>query len=144
MNYSWSTNLDSSIYKDSLSIRNKVFVEEQQVPKEMEVDEFEDLTTYVVGYLDAIPVVTARLLPTNQHTYKVQRVAVLKEYRDRQIGKKIMLEIERFAIEHNRNSLVLGAQDQAIGFYSSLGYLIDSEGYLDAGMPHHNMIKHLV
>ncbi|WP_414839963.1 GNAT family N-acetyltransferase [Carnobacterium sp. TMP28] len=144
MNYSWSTNLDSSIYKDSLSIRNNVFVEEQQVPKEMEVDEFEDLTTYVVGYLDAIPVVTARLLPTNQHTYKVQRVAVLKEYRDRQIGKKIMLEIERFAIEHNRTSLVLGAQDQAIGFYSSLGYLIDSEGYIDAGMPHHDMVKTLV
>ncbi|SEK29146.1 Predicted N-acyltransferase, GNAT family [Carnobacterium iners] len=144
MNYSWSTNLDSSIYKDSLSIRNKVFVEEQQVPQEMEVDEFEDLTTYVVGYLDAIPVVTARLLPTNQRTYKVQRVAVLKDYRDRQIGKKIMLEIERFAIEHNRTSLILGAQDQAIGFYFSLGYLINSDGYLDAGMPHHDMIKALV
>ncbi|WP_034550759.1 GNAT family N-acetyltransferase [Carnobacterium funditum] len=144
MNYFWSTDLNSTIYKDSLSIRNKVFVDEQQVPPEMEVDEFETLTTYVVGYLDSIPVVTARLLPMDQRTYKVQRVAVLKNYRGKQIGKQIMAEIERFAIEKKRVSLVLGAQDQAIGFYSSLGYSINSEGYLDAGIPHHDMIKSLV
>lgn len=141
MKYSWSNNLNSTIYKDSLSIRNKVFVYEQQVPPEMEVDEFEDQTTYVVGYLDLIPVATARLLPMEQRTYKVQRVAVLKNYRGRQLGKQIMNEIERFAIENNHTSLILGAQDHAIGFYSSLGYTINSEGYLDAGIPHHDMVK---
>lgn len=141
MKHSWSNDLNSTIYKDSLSIRNKVFVYEQQVPPEMEVDEFEDQTTYVVGYLDLIPVATARLLPMEQRTYKVQRVAVLKNYRGRQLGKQIMNEIERFAIENNYTSLILGAQDQAIGFYSSLGYTISSEGYLDAGIPHHDMVK---
>jgi predicted GNAT family N-acyltransferase len=144
MNFSWSANLNSTIYKDALSIRNKVFVDEQHVPPEMEVDEFENLATYVVGYLDSVPVVTARLLPMDQHTYKVQRVAVLKDYRGRKMGKQIMIEIERFAIENNRTSLVLGAQDQAIKFYSALGYLINSEGYLDAGISHHDMIKKLV
>ncbi len=143
MKYSWSSDLNSAIYKDSLSIRNKVFVDEQQVPPEMEVDEFEDKTTYVVGYLDSIPVVTARLLPMEQCTYKVQRVAVLKNYRGRQIGKQIMNEIEHFAIKNNYTSLILGAQDQAVGFYSSLGYTINSEGYLDAGIPHHDMVKTL-
>ncbi|MGB3161425.1 GNAT family N-acetyltransferase [Carnobacterium sp.] len=143
MIYSWSTDLNSTVYKDSLSIRNKVFVDEQNVPSEMEVDEYEALTTYVIGYLDSIPVVTARLLPMDQQTYKVQRVAVLKNYRGKQIGKKTMIEIERFAIENNRTSLILGAQDHAIEFYSSLGYLINSEGYLDAGIPHHDMIKQL-
>lgn len=143
MNFSWSTDLNSTIYKDSLSIRNTVFVDEQHVPPEMEVDEFENLATYVAGYLDSIPVVTARLLPIDQYTYKVQRVAVLKGYRGRKIGKQIMIEIERFAIENDRTSLILGAQDQAINFYVALGYLINSEGYLDAGISHHDMIKNI-
>ena len=143
MNFSWSTDLNSTIYKDSLSIRNTVFVDEQHVPPEMEVDEFENLATYVTGYLNSVPVVTARLLPIDQYTYKVQRVAVLKGYRGRKIGKQIMIEIERFAIENNRTSLILGAQDQAMNFYVSLGYLINSEGYLDAGIAHHDMIKKL-
>ena len=143
MIYSWSTDLNSTVYKNSLSIRNRVFVDEQQVPSEMEVDEYEALTTYVIGYLDSIPVVTARLLPMDKQTYKVQRVAVLKDYRGKQIGKQTMIEIERFAIENNRTSLILGAQDHAIEFYTSLGYSINSEGYLDAGIPHHDMIKQL-
>lgn len=143
MNFSWSTDLNSTIYEDSLSIRNTVFVDEQHVPPEMEVDEFENLATYVTGYLNSVPVVTARLLPIDQYTYKVQRVAVLKGYRGRKIGKQIMIEIERFAIENNRTSLILGAQDQAMNFYVSLGYLINSEGYLDAGIAHHDMIKKL-
>ena len=143
MKCSWSSDLNSTIYKDSLSIRNKVFVDEQQVPPEMEVDEFEDKTIYVVGYLDSIPVATARLLPMKQSTYKVQRVAVLKNYRGRQIGKEIMNEIEHFAIKNKYTSLILGAQDHAVGFYSSLDYKINSEGYLDAGIPHHDMVKTL-
>lgn len=144
MNFYWSNDLNSTIYKDALSIRNTVFVDEQHVPPEMEIDEFENLATYVVGYLDSVPIVTARLLSKDQHTYKVQRVAVLKDYRGRKMGKQIMIEIERFAIENNRTSLVLGAQDQAINFYSALGYLINSEDYLDAGISHHDMIKKLV
>lgn len=144
MNFSWSTNLNSTIYKDALSIRNKVFVDEQHVPPEMEVDEFENLATYVVGYLDSVPVVTARLLPIEKDTYKVQRVAVLKYYRGKKIGKQIMIEIERFTTENKRTFLVLGAQDHAIEFYTALGYSMNSEGYLDAGIPHHDMIKKLV
>ena len=143
MNFSWSSDLNSKVYKNGLTIRNRVFVKEQQVPAEMEIDELEDQTIYVVGYLDDTPVATARIFPIEQNTYKVQRVAVLSNQRGKQLGKKLMLEIERYASENSRNRLILGAQDHAIGFYSALNYSIISEGYLDAGIPHHDMEKKL-
>ncbi|MEG0443325.1 MAG: GNAT family N-acetyltransferase [Carnobacterium sp.] len=144
MHFIWTSDLTSPTYHDALQIRYTVFVGEQGVPEEMEIDELEGETDYIVGYVDDYPVATARVLPIGQDTYKIQRVAVLKHYRGKQLGKNLMLEIERYAHQNKRSYLTLGAQDHAIGFYSNLGYAIVGDGYLDAAIPHHDMKKEII
>lgn len=143
MEFKWTEDLTSQIYKDALAIRQTVFVDEQNVPEELEVDDLEEKTTHVVGYQDGVACVTARIYEVETDTYKVQRVAVLKDFRKLGIGYKIMKEIERYAKELNGKKLKLGAQDHALAFYEKAGFNVHGEGFLDAGIPHHTMIKSL-
>ncbi|WP_335338707.1 GNAT family N-acetyltransferase [Carnobacterium antarcticum] len=89
MHFIWTSDLTSPTYHDALQIRHTVFVGEQGVPEEMEIDELEGETDYIVGYVDDHPVATARVLPIGQDTYKIQRVAVLKNYRRQAIRQKL-------------------------------------------------------
>ncbi|MDO1605696.1 GNAT family N-acetyltransferase [Lactobacillus sp. YT155] len=138
-----STDLSSQVYKDALKIRYTVFVEEQAVPEDMEIDEFESISTYFVGYINDLPVVTARCYETDDNGWHVQRVATTKEYRQQGLAKELLIHIENVAQQHGYDYLILGAQDQAQGFYLKLGYQVIGDQYLDAGIEHHDMKKTL-
>lgn len=141
MEFKWTEDTSSTIYKESLAIRKKVFVEEQDVPAEMEVDELEEKTSHVVGYHEEKPCVTARIYEIEPKVYKVQRVAVLKDFRKLGNGYNIMGEIERYVKELGGQKLKLGSQDHAISFYEKVGFMVHGEGFMEAGIPHHTMIK---
>lgn len=143
MEFIWTTDLSSNLYKDAIKIRKKVFVEEQLVPPELEIDDLEDQTIHVIGYLENKPVSTARVYKKNTTTFKIQRVAVLRDFRKKNLGHELMMEIERYARIMKFNTLMLDAQDHALTFYEKLGYQVDGEGFMDAGIPHHLMIKKL-
>lgn len=135
--------LHSKIYHDNLNLRRKVFVEEQHVPENLEIDEFEPISTYFTGYLENTPVVTARIFPTKDNGWHIQRVATKKEYRKKGLAKELLEYIENLAKSQSINYLILGAQDQAQEFYLKLGFKVSSEQYLDAGIAHHNMKKNI-
>ena len=139
MNYIWTEDLQSNSYKDALKIRKIVFVEEQNVPLELEIDDLEEKTIYVTGYLNDKALATARIYETSPGTYKVQRVALLNNYRGKGLGIDLMNEIKQYAAKNNGKKLVLDAQDHALPFYKKLGYTICSEGFMDAGIPQHSM-----
>lgn len=142
LTFETTKNIDSQIYLDSLSIRRKVFIEEQHVDPDIEIDEKEAACTHIVGYNDnQQPIVTARLYPLSSHAYKIQRVAVLKEYRGKHYGQEILAKIDDIAQREGIKNLHLGAQNQAISFYEQLGYVIDGEEYEEAGILHHDMKK---
>lgn len=142
MDFTWTTDLSSAAYKDALTIRKKVFVDEQNVPMELEIDELEDQALHVVGYLNGTPISTARIYEKYPQTYKIQRVAVDSNLRGQKRGVQLMQEVERYAKEIGGTSLVLDAQDYAIPFYERLGFFIsDEKGFMDAGIPHHSMKK---
>lgn len=141
MKMKWTDDTRSAIYKDALAIRYTVFVDEQHVPVDLEIDELEDLSLHLVLYKAKQPVATARIYKLADDTYKVQRVAVLKEDRTSGIGTLLMKEIEKKASELRAKSLTLGSQNSAIPFYEKLGYHISSEEFMDAGIPHHSMRK---
>lgn len=141
MNVKWTNNINSATYKDALTIRYKVFVDEQKVPAALEVDAFEDLSLHLVLYKGVEPIATARIYELTNATYKVQRVAVLKEYRTSGIGTILMKEIEKKAHIYKATKLTLGSQNTAIPFYEKLGYEITSTEFMDAGIPHHAMTK---
>ncbi len=137
-----TTDLTSHVYQDALSIRKEVFVEEQQVPLELEIEN-EDVTIHFVLYDNGRPEATVRLYPKSKDTFKVQRMAVLKEARKKGYGRDIMAAAESYAVQEGKQFTLLGAQTQAIPFYESLGYQAFGEEYLDAGIQHFDMKKTL-
>lgn len=134
----------SDLYLDALKIRNQVFVKEQGVPLDREIDNYEAYTIHFVLYQDTeTPMATVRLLPLEDGKIKVQRMAVLKEFRKKGLGKVIMEAAETFANDHDYQQLVLGAQLTARDFYQRLGYQTEVEIFLDAGIEHVTMTKTL-
>lgn len=142
MEFKWTNNISSQIYEDALSIRKTVFIKEQNVPLELEIDDLEDKCEYVVCYSNSQPVATARLYMMSDYA-KVQRVAVLQTNRGLNIGSKMMLEVEKIAKQKGVKQLKLGAQEYAVLFYSKLNYQVCSSRYLDAGIWHKDMMKHI-
>lgn len=137
----WTSDLNSPIYQDALDIRYKVFVDEQKVPKELEIDDLEDSSLHVVLYQSEQAIATARLYKLDDDSYKVQRVAVLRAFRKNGFGKRLMKEVEKKAKMMQAYRLILDSQNTAIPFYEKLGYKISSSEFMDAGIPHHRMIK---
>jgi predicted GNAT family N-acyltransferase len=126
--------------EEAYSVRNRVFVEEQDVPAEEEIDQYEKDCTHFVLYENKEAVGAGRFRVLDGYG-KVERICVLKEYRKNGSGKLIMKEIEKYAHEQGISKLKLNAQTQAIPFYEGLGYEAVSGEFLDAGIPHRTMIK---
>ncbi|GGH83935.1 putative GNAT family N-acyltransferase [Pullulanibacillus pueri] len=127
-------------YQDALTVRKTVFVEEQQVPMELEVDEHEKSAVHFVIYHEKHPVGAGRIRIKGQ-TAKVERICVLKEARGQNIGLALMQRIEHVALEKGLKTLVLHAQTHAQGFYEKLGYKVTSDLFYDANIPHVEMTK---
>ncbi|RHW50255.1 GNAT family N-acetyltransferase [Bombilactobacillus bombi] len=138
-----TNSINSSIYQNSLQIRQEVFVQEQKVPTNIEVDNYEERCTYYVGYINHTPVATARNYLTEDHGWHIQRVAVLKKYRQQGYARELLTFIENQARQQHINYLILGAQDQAQPFYLKQGFTVVGEQFVEAGIKHHNMIKQL-
>lgn len=138
-----TTALDSQVYQDALQIRTEVFVQEQGVSPEDEIAG-EQGPVYFVGYLNETPVCTARAFEEKGGVWHIQRVAVKKDQRQQKLGAKLMLFVEESARKKQVKKLVLGAQDQAQNFYLKQGFQIVGAGFLEAGIEHHQMEKHLV
>ena len=124
------------VEQDARHIRTAVFIEEQGIAAEDEWDDQDPISTHFVVYDADQPIATARLL-SNDH---VGRVAVLKEYRSKGIGKLVMQEIIALAKQQQRKELILSSQVHATQFYSGLGFAVQGESYLDCGIPHVDMV----
>ena len=124
--------------QDAFSVRRKVFVEEQNVPPEQELDQFDEIATHFVVYDDTLPIGYGRLREL-ENAGKVERICILPEYRKQGAGKTLMRAIIHFAKEKGFTAIKLNAQIQAIPFYKSLGFTVTSGEFMDAGIPHKSM-----
>jgi len=122
-----------------LSLRRTVFIGEQNVPENEEVDGDDPNCDHILLTISDDPVGAARLKYYDNFV-KVQRVCVLKNYRGQGIGSNIINFIIKH-IEKNdiRNSVRLGSQIHALEFYKGLGFVEFGEEYLDAGILHKDM-----
>ncbi|MBM7717336.1 GNAT family N-acetyltransferase [Siminovitchia sp. FSL H7-0308] len=128
--------------QDAYAIRKKVFVEEQHVPLEIEIDDHENDSSHFVLYDENKPVGAGRFRILNGKG-KVERICILPSYRGKGAGLKVMKKIEEFASDLYIKELVLNAQTSAIPFYTKQGYEVVSEEFFDAGIPHRTMKKTL-
>ena len=132
------------------AVRMIVFVEEQQVPPEEELDALDITATHFLARLaDAAPndteaiVGAARLVDKGEGKGKIGRVAVLREHRGRGVGALLMRQAEQTAREQGFTYLALDAQCYAIPFYEKLGYVAQGNVFLDCAIEHRYMSKPL-
>ena len=129
--------------KDAFSVRRKVFVEEQGVPLNLELDELDQTADHFVVYTADTPIGAGRIRETNVGIGKVERVCILSEYRGQHLGKLIMQALEGHAKTKGFEKVVLNAQSYAIPFYEKIGYVITTPEFMDAGIPHRAMEKRI-
>jgi predicted GNAT family N-acyltransferase len=130
-------------YQDSMlvinQIRTKVFQEEQGVSAELEFDGLDANATHLLAYVNDQAVGTARIRELDGDTVKIERLAVLPDYRKQGIGKQLMRSA-LFTIAQQGNFLVIvHAQAYIASLYQQLGFAIVGEPFNEAGIPHVKM-----
>jgi len=121
------------------AIRYEVFVDEQNVPKELEIDGLDGKAKHVLTFVDDVPIGTGRILSDGH----IGRVAVLKNYRGLGIGKSIMKELIKCAQDMSLEKVWLSSQWHAHSFYLDLGFVCVGEVYKEAGIDHIKMFRAL-
>ena len=124
-----------SAQAEAKRIRFIVFVEEQGVPPELEMDENDANSVHALAYGDGRAIGTGRLLPDGH----IGRMAVLKEWRGRGVGRAILRRLIDAARERGDHQVLLSAQVQALGFYRAEGFTPEGPVYEEAGIAHQAM-----
>ena len=121
-------------------IRFAVFVEEQRVPIEMEMDEFDPRSLHALAYSPTGEAIgTGRLLPDGH----IGRLAVIRDWRGKRVGGSLLELLVTAARERGDAEVALSAQTHAMGFYRRHGFAERGEVYLEAGIPHQEMRRSL-
>jgi predicted GNAT family N-acyltransferase len=121
-------------------IRHKVFVEEQKVRVDEEIDEHDPQAVHWLAYgPNDKAMATGRMLPDGQ----IGRMAVLKEYRECGVGSSLMRKMIRYAVREGLDQVFLYAQIKAIPFYEGFGFIAQDDPFMDAGIPHKAMVLKL-
>ena len=123
--------------EDICAIRYEVFVNEQNVPIELEIDGLDIEAKHVLAFVDGVPIGTGRILSDGH----IARVAVLKDYRGLGIGKSIMKDLIKWAQDMSLEKVWLSSQWHAHSFYLDLGFVCVDEIYKEAGIDHIKMFK---
>jgi len=125
----------STLCNAAFNLRREVFVIEQNVPQEEELDAEDFTAIHMVAIAEGEVVGTLRLLTKPEHI-KIGRVAVRRDQRGKGIAKTIIVKAMQAMSEQSGNRFYLTAQTNAVGLYEKLGFVAYGEQFLDAGIPH--------
>lgn len=126
--------------EDAGRVRFAVFVEEQRVPPEIELDEWDPASDHALAVDDTGRVIaTGRLLPDGH----IGRMAVLRQWRGQGVGATILAALVARAAERGMKRVMLNAQTQARGFYARFGFTQVGAEFTEAGIPHVAMERRL-
>lgn len=113
-------------------IRKQVFIDEQGVPEALEWDADDQSAVHFLMRAEGESLGTARLLNDGH----IGRVAILPAWRGKGLGERLMREVMAYAQAQGMSTLLLSAQVQAQPLYQRLGFVVDSEPYIEAGILH--------
>jgi predicted GNAT family N-acyltransferase len=120
------------------SVRHAVFVVEQHVPEDLEWDEHDRGAVHVLARApDGSPIGTGRLLPDG----RIGRMAVLPAWRKLGVGSAILTSLLEVALERAYPETRLHAQTHAVDFYGRHGFVCVGEQFMEAGIPHREMVR---
>ncbi len=122
---------------DIRRIRDAVFVAEQSVPPELEWDAEDAGALHFLAMEGEYPIGTARLLPDGE----IGRLSVLKDWRGLNVGDALLHFVIAEAEKRDLNVQKLSAQVYATAFYERFGFTVVSDEFLEAGLPHVDMVR---
>ncbi|MHC2992294.1 GNAT family acetyltransferase [Pontibacter sp. HJ8] len=121
-------------------IREQVFVLEQQVPRDAEYDEHETIARHYLATCDGVPCGAARWRTTDQGV-KLERFAVLQDYRNRNVGARILEAVlEDVRAAHADKKIYLHAQLPAVNFYKRHGFVEEGDLFSECDIEHYKMV----
>ncbi|MCC2643244.1 MAG: putative Acetyltransferase, family, partial [Nitrospira sp.] len=122
------------------TIREAVFIVEQAVPEELEWDGLDPFCAHALAWNDLGDAIgTARM----QAKGTIGRMAVLKDWRNRGVGRALLQRLLDLAAKQGLSRVTLSAQIHAIGFYQRARFHVVGEPFMDAGIPHRLMVRDL-
>ena len=127
----------ADLRKAIFDVRRAVFVNEQKVPAHLEYDEYETTSTHLAASIAGKVVGTCRYRNT-QDGVKLERFAVLREFRGKDVGRYLVAH----CLENLKNEAVvyLNAQIQVVEFYEKFGFLKIGPQFVEAGIQHYKMV----
>ncbi|WP_374361277.1 GNAT family N-acetyltransferase [Pseudoduganella danionis] len=126
-----------SLKEQAQAIRMEVFVQEQNVPAELEMDQMDAVCIHAIAYDGAgVAVGTGRLLPDGH----IGRMAVRKNARGSGVGGQLLQALMARAHARGDRVLALSAQTHAAPFYQRHGFVIEGDEFFEAGIAHINMV----
>ena len=127
--------------KKAFKIRDLVFCKEQKVSKKIEFDGLDEICDHYLAKINELPIGTARIREEKKGTFKIERMAVLKEYRKKGVGKAIIKEIlKNYSKLDKVNNLILNSQIGAKDFYKKFGFVEVGKEFVEANIKHKKMI----
>lgn len=124
-------------------IRKAVFQTEQQVDPLLDFDGLDHESQQVVAFCNQQPIGTARIRYLDARSAKVERVAVLADYRGQGVGQQLMQVVLNLLEQQNISICKVHAQRQVVFFYQKLGFDVEGAEFYEAGIPHLAMVKGL-
>ena len=121
----------------SYAIRTKVFCEEQKISKEIEFDNLDHLCSHFLIFDDKKVIATARVRQKEENILKIERVAVLFEFRRLKVGSTLIKNIIHYFINLNENiCFILHSQVEVTDFYESINFISYGDEFFEDGIPH--------
>ncbi len=122
-------------------VRGIVFIEEQQVDWEGEIDEFEDTAVHFLGEADGQPVAAGRLRFLPADLVKVERIAVRPAWRGRGYAKDVVQFVLDHAAAHGARRYLMHAQVHLQKFYEDFGFRRQGDIFVECGIDHLTMVR---
>jgi predicted GNAT family N-acyltransferase len=127
----------------AIAVRFRVFVAEQSVPPEEELDDADAGATHAIALAQGLVVGTGRLVRRGPATAQVGRMAVDQPWRRRGVGGRILDYLEAQARAQGMRRCFLHAQEYVKAFYAAHGYREHGGVFLEANIRHVEMRKEL-
>ena len=125
-----------------LELRRRVFIEDQQVPVEIERDD-DASALHFLACEGELPVAVARVVEKKPDVAKIGRVAVVASRRGEGVGAELMAFVLTTLTERGFTEVLLSSQEPVMGFYAKLGFAAEGERFYEASIPHFAMRKKL-
>ena len=129
--------------EQAIAVRFRVFVTEQSIPPEEELDAADATATHAIALFQGKVVGTGRLVLNDSSQAHIGRMAVDAAWRRKGVGARILEFLEQSARSQGLKRCVLHAQEYVKSFYAAHGYQEHGEPFLEVGIPHVEMRKEL-